>query len=279
MWQSVETTLYFDILLSMDRYTLVTKTIPRNWIYFLLHKRTLMVSYFVASENYFGASIRYQFIQVHEYSLQWRHNERDCISNHQPHYFCPTVYSGAGLRKHQSSASLAFVRGIHRWPVNPPHEGPVLRKIFHLMTSLCFITLRRLSSYTEIGLIRWYSPVFPSTCCLLGPSVRLLGGSKQHLGFWPALGFPSFEPPLCKTIVHQQVFLLYQHDIPCYSVTHILTNWFRGITANLYNEDGIKWRHFRVTGPLCGEITSHRWIPDTKSSDAELWCFVLSAPE
>ena len=30
---------------------------------------------------------------------------------------------------------------------------------------------------------------------------------------------------------------------------------------------------FRVTGPLCGEFTGHRWIPHTKASDAELWCF------
>ena len=28
-----------------------------------------------------------------------------------------SVYSGADQRKHQSSASLAFVRGLHRWPV------------------------------------------------------------------------------------------------------------------------------------------------------------------
>ena len=41
-----------------------------------------------------------------------------------------SVYSGAGQRKHQSSASLAFVRGIHRWPVNSPHKGPVTRKMF-----------------------------------------------------------------------------------------------------------------------------------------------------
>ena len=41
-----------------------------------------------------------------------------------------TVYSGAAQRKHQSSASLAFVRGIHRWPVNSPHKGPVTRKVF-----------------------------------------------------------------------------------------------------------------------------------------------------
>ena len=32
---------------------------------------------------------------------------------------------------------------------------------------------------------------------------------------------------------------------------------------------------FRVTGHLCGEFTGDRWIPRTKASDAELWCFYL----
>ena len=41
-----------------------------------------------------------------------------------------TVYSGADQRKHQSSASLAFVRAVHRWPVNSPHKGPVTQKMF-----------------------------------------------------------------------------------------------------------------------------------------------------
>ena len=41
-----------------------------------------------------------------------------------------TVYSGADQRKHQSSASLAFLRGIHRRPVNSPHKRPVTRKMF-----------------------------------------------------------------------------------------------------------------------------------------------------
>ena len=41
-----------------------------------------------------------------------------------------TVYSGADQRKHQSSTSLAFVRGIHRWPVKSPHIWPVTRKMF-----------------------------------------------------------------------------------------------------------------------------------------------------
>ena len=41
-----------------------------------------------------------------------------------------TVYSGADQRKHQSSASLAFVRGINRGPVNSPHKWSVTWKMF-----------------------------------------------------------------------------------------------------------------------------------------------------
>ena len=40
------------------------------------------------------------------------------------------VYSDVNQRKHQSSASLAFVREIHRGPVNFPHKWPVTRKMF-----------------------------------------------------------------------------------------------------------------------------------------------------
>ena len=41
-----------------------------------------------------------------------------------------TVYSDADQRKHQNSASLAFVWGIHWGPVNSPHKWPVTRKMF-----------------------------------------------------------------------------------------------------------------------------------------------------
>ena len=43
---------------------------------------------------------------------------------------CTTVCSGTDQRKHQSSASLAFVSGIHWWPVDSPHKGPVTRIFF-----------------------------------------------------------------------------------------------------------------------------------------------------
>ena len=42
----------------------------------------------------------------------------------------PTVCLGTDQRKHQSSASLAFVRGIHQWLVDSPHKAPVTRKMF-----------------------------------------------------------------------------------------------------------------------------------------------------
>ena len=43
---------------------------------------------------------------------------------------CLNVCSVADQRKHQSSMSLAFVRGIHWWQVNSPHKGPVTWKMF-----------------------------------------------------------------------------------------------------------------------------------------------------
>ena len=58
------------------------------------------------------------------------------------------VYSGADQRKHQSFASLAFVRWIHRWSVNSPHKWPVTREIFpfddvimhHIISSLSCVS-------------------------------------------------------------------------------------------------------------------------------------------
>ena len=68
-----------------------------------------------------------------------------------------TVCSGADQRKHQSSASLAFVRGIHRWPANSPHKGPVTRKIFRHHGHSC----ERRASYWQSGNPGFYkSPLY-----------------------------------------------------------------------------------------------------------------------
>ena len=60
---------------------------------------------------------------------------------------CSAVCSGADQRKHQSSASLAFVRGIHRWPVNSPHKNP--RKVFIIDLTLGFSGLGTDNSKTR----------------------------------------------------------------------------------------------------------------------------------
>ena len=54
-----------------------------------------------------------------------------------------TVYSGTDQRKDQSSASRAFVWGIHRWPVNSPHKGPVTRKMspFDDVIMICLLSV------------------------------------------------------------------------------------------------------------------------------------------
>ena len=60
-----------------------------------------------------------------------------------------SVYWGADQRKHQSSASLAFVGEIHQWPVYFPHKGPVTRKMFpfdDVIMTLCALYLHTLYS-------------------------------------------------------------------------------------------------------------------------------------
>ena len=66
-----------------------------------------------------------------------------------------TVYSGADQRKHQSPASLAFVGGIHWWPVNSQHKWPVTRKMFTfddvIMCMSNFVPVSFLSRDPESG--------------------------------------------------------------------------------------------------------------------------------
>ena len=64
------------------------------------------------------------FITVMSQWARWR------LKSPASRFVNSIVYSDADQRKHQSSASLAFVRGIHRGPVNSPYKWPVTRKMF-----------------------------------------------------------------------------------------------------------------------------------------------------
>ena len=71
------------------------------------------------------------------------------------------VCLGANQRKHQSSASLAFVRGIQRSPVNSPHKGPVTRKMFpfddvimkHTYISVKSLPVFVMEIYIEVNIV------------------------------------------------------------------------------------------------------------------------------
>ena len=75
----------------------------------------------------------------------WRHRSWTTLAQHYNNFIMgtmasqitsltivySTIYSGSDhQRKHQSSASLAYMWGIHQWPLNSPHKWPVTRKMF-----------------------------------------------------------------------------------------------------------------------------------------------------
>ena len=84
---------------------------------------------------------------------------------------CSRVCSGTNQRKHQSSMSLAFVRGIHQWLVNSPHKGLIMRKM------IPFDDIIMRNHNTTTTKCEWYA-------CLLRCMV--------HVGTWwrGALMFP-----------------------------------------------------------------------------------------
>ena len=87
-----------------------------------------------------------------------------------------TVQLGADQRKHQSSASLAFVWGIHRGPVNSPHKWPVTRKMFPFDDVIMQVPVQRYDtlqwSYTKTN--------FPPNLNHDGPYTRRIMSSTRH---------------------------------------------------------------------------------------------------
>ena len=89
---------------------------------------------------------------------------------------CSTVCSCADQRKHQHCASLAFVKGIHRrpmdrWPMDSPHKGPVTRKRFPfddvvMVTIVCFYCQPHVYIQTPPK-IAWYHSSYLGNRCFV----------------------------------------------------------------------------------------------------------------
>ena len=103
----------------------------------------------------------------------------------------------------------------------------------------------------------------------------------KHYLFYLPVNRPFFKClfTLCKK---QTLCILYQY-YPISSKVVVYPHWHKSsaIAVKLCKfimMTSSNGNIFRVTGALCGEFTGHRWIPHTKASAAELWCFLLSAP-
>ena len=163
-----------------------------------------------------------------------------------------------------------FVRGIHQSPVNSPHKGQWRGA---LMFSLICTWINGWVNNGEAGDSRHHRSHYDVTVMSPSMSDSILAAVISHrmLFLWaqPYIYKESAQQRLNMTLV-RIYFNKYMWTIHC--------DWFDGIRnvagyahVMMTSSNG---NIFRVTGPLRGEFTSHRWIPHTKASDAELWCFL-----
>ena len=78
---------------------------------------------------------------------------------------CSAVCSGGDQRKHQSSASVDFVRGINRWPVKFPDKVPVTREMLpfdDVVVCFTFVIISKIGKYLYGNIIRLINSLWPS---------------------------------------------------------------------------------------------------------------------
>ena len=125
---------------------------------------------------------------------------------------CSTVCSSADQRKHQTSASLAFVSGIHWWPVVSHHKGPVTRKCFHLMTSSWQSAMHRSNhSYEKTNTL---------LLCIVNMICFATVIGKNHTqskGSWSASGI-IVEAKLKSAIMMARPYAIYIYETTSWSI-------------------------------------------------------------
>ena len=89
----------------------------------------------------------------------------------------------AGQRKHQNSASLAFVCGIHRWPVNSLQKSPVTRKMF-LFDDIIMLSYRVYTMAADVLATQGWKYVVASSSHIFQPIYFI---SSKTLHTWPCL--------------------------------------------------------------------------------------------
>ena len=250
----------------------------------------------------------YTYFEIMEMHILVRHHNGAIMGAMASHTISLTivysvVFSGANQRKHQSSASLAFVRGTHRWPVNSPHKGPVTRKmspfddviinIPHIIPQLLnksdtgnIIGCPHYISYScNHATINWLCFDYVKNNWKYGcghgnkldmsaarrrlKSSRALFSTSTHPTM-VTFPFTSIRPTLPEILPFQncQCHGLGQrsmlHSSSSIQPMHLLFVSSQLFTQSFFQEQ-IKWNIKAPRHwPLCGELTDGRWIPRTK---------------
>ena len=127
-----------------------------------------------------------------------------------------TIYSDADQRKYQNSASPAFVRGIHRRPVNSPHKWPVTRKMFPFDDLIMF---------TSITVVMY------AISCHIGPrynSTRLnIDGLEQDCSISSALAMQILQS-CTKPSIYKYMHLQHMIQYKC-----IWCTWQNGFSKDI----------------------------------------------
>ena len=162
---------------------------------------------------------------------------------------CSAVCSGVDHRKHQSSTSLAFVRGIHRWPVKSLHKRQITRNMFPFddvimsdgnidMTSWlhCWTANKNNSKLGDM----WKTDLRITFCLQLFVKCSMKQkhwwSTNKHSKFLHAYKYTTLDP------------------------NSLITPW---------HGNGCS-----ITGPLWREFTGPQWIRCQRTSRTELSCFL-----
>ena len=93
------------------------------------------------------------------FPLQWRHNDHDNVSNHQPHGYLLNRLFRRRSKKTSKLCVAGLCVGNSPGPVNSPHNGPVTRKMFPF-DDVIMTTVQSLQPIWKSGIRRYGFPVF-----------------------------------------------------------------------------------------------------------------------
>ena len=177
-------------------------------------------------------------------TLQWRHNERDCVSNHRRLHSLLNRLFGSRSKKTSKLRATGICEGNP--PVVSPHKGLV--KLFHLTASWNPSIAAGWHGSFQESQPRYFLTDMPVTPDVYDHLLNIRQWLKNSTRM------------SCLTDI-KKCFLIDDSDV---FWTH---------------DDVIKWKHFPRNWPFVRGIHRSRWIPRTKASDAEFWCLLWSASE